>query len=497
MQSYVIRNYEEFAAYCSLSTSQIQRKTVGIPGETYELFFVEQLIDKNTLHRDVLHPLLEIGGGMSSQQLMTYLPVGNALESHDWNEILTLLLSGWIYVGSSACSTGIVVNAEHIPSRSLSASENESQIFGPQVGFAESIDQNIALIRSYLNDPHFRSESFTIGSKTKSRILMCYVEDTNNESARKLVHQRLADFQMDGVLDSAILSQFIEDTKGSIFPLYFLTERPDRAAASLLEGKIVILVGGSSRVIVGPTTFLDCFKSEEDRYLRWQMSAFVFTLRMIAVFFSLLLTPFYVAALTYHYEMIPSALLDSLASSRAKVPFPPLFEALLLEIIIELLREAGARLPTKVGQTMGIVGGIVVGQAAVQAGFTSNLLIMIVALGALASYTSPGFMMGSAIRILRFPMIFIAGCWGGVGIVIGLSFLIIHLLRLTSLGAPYLKPIYPLNIPQVVALFIRPPLPDFMNKIVSVLSGTSAKKTSASSDSTQKADIFEQFQEEK
>ncbi|MFS0839108.1 spore germination protein [Paenibacillus sp. 1P03SA] len=499
MSDFTIRSYDDFKTYCSLETNQIQSKIIGIPGESYELFYLDQLIDKDILHRDILHPLLELGGGLGPDELLSYLPVGGGKKLEDWGEIASLMLAGWIYVHPASFDKGVVLQADHFPGRSLTAAENESQIFGPQVSFAESLDQNMALIRSTLNDPRLKTEAFVIGDQTKSRVLMCYMEGLNNHAYTLTLRKRLSNLKTDGILDSGMLAKLLEDNPDSIFPMYFLTERPDRTVGALLEGKVIVLAGGSSRVMICPSTFIDFFKAEEDRYVHWQMSAFVFTLRMLAVFFSMLLTPLYVAALTFHYEMIPSALLDPLSSSRAKVPFPPLFEALLLEFIIELLREAGARLPTKVGQTMGIVGGIVIGQAAVQAGFTSNLLIMIVALGALASFTSPGFMMGTAIRILRFPMILIAGFWGGVGIVIGVSFLLIHLLRLTSLGTPYLKPFYPFDSSEFTELFIRRPYGKFMDNLVKTFSSQARKNKgddSQTPDNRQKIDLFEQFQEE-
>ncbi|MGE6226975.1 spore germination protein [Paenibacillus chitinolyticus] len=499
MTDFTIDSFNDFKTYCSQGTNQIQSKVIGIPGESYELFYLHQLTNKDILHRDILHPLLELGGGFGPDELLAYLPVGAGKKICEWGELPSLLLAGWVYVHPAGYERGVILQADQIPGRSLTSAENESQIFGPQVSFAESIDQNMALIRSIINDPLLKTELFTIGNQTKTRTIMCYMEGLNNNAYAEMVRKRLSNLKTDGILDSGMLAKMLEDNPDSIFPMYFLTERPDRTVGSLLEGKVIVLVGGSPRALIGPSTFIDFFKAEEDRYVHWQMSAFVFILRMLAVFFSMLLTPLYVAALTFHYEMIPSALLDPLSSSRSKVPFPPLFEALLLEFIIELLREAGARLPTKVGQTMGIVGGIVIGQAAVQAGFTSNLLIMIVALGALASFTSPGFMMGTAIRILRFPMILIAGFWGGVGIVIGVSFLIIHLMRLTSLGTPYLKPFYPFDNSEFTELFIRRPYGKFMDNLIRLFSFQGWKKkgdNAETPDNRQNIDLFEQFQEE-
>jgi hypothetical protein len=264
--------------------------------------------------------------------------------------------------------------------------------------------------------------------------------------------------KVDSHLDSSILAQYIADNERSLFPTLQQTERPDRVIHGLRQGQVAILVEGSPFALLGPTTLLQFFQSPDDYYLRWVLATFNRTMRMFAMILSLLFTPVYVAALTYHYEMIPADLLLSLAQSRSRVPFPPLWEAVLMEFIIELLREAGARLPTKVGQTIGIVGGIVIGQATVQAGFTSNILIIIVALGALSSFVAPSYMIGSTIRVIRFPMILLAGMLGAMGIVVGLSFLASHLLRQTSLGRPYMYPLYPVRFEDWKDGFIRAPL---------------------------------------
>lgn len=270
--------------------------------------------------------------------------------------------------------------------------------------------------------------------------------------------QRVISLKIDSILDSSILAQLIEDNSLSIFPQMVLTERPDRTSAWLLNGKIAVLVDGSVQAIGCPQSFIEFFQSMEDQNVRWHISTFLRILRMIAMMLSIFFTAVYVASLTFHYEIIPQAFLVPLSESRSRVPFPPIIEALLLEFIIELLREAGARLPTKVGQTMGIVGGIVIGTAAVQAGFTSNILIIIVALGALASFTTPSYMMGNVIRILRFPLIIFAGFWGFYGLMAGFCFLLIHLLRQSSLGSPFLAPFYPLRLTDWRDSIIRLPL---------------------------------------
>src|SRR5699024_5008303 len=198
-------------------------------------------------------------------------------------------------------------------------------------------------------------------------------------------------------------------------------------------------------------------ESTEDLYMRWHAGSFLRLLRIIAIFFSVIVTPLYVAIVSFQYDVIPTKLLITVGQSRAKVPFSPIMEALLLEFLIEFLREAGARLPTKVGQTRGIVGGIVIGQAAVEAGITSNILLIVVGMSALASFTEPSYLLGTTVRVVRMPLIIMAGVFGLFGIIFSICFFVIHLLRLTSLGRPYLVPMYPLRLQDFNKVFFRTP----------------------------------------
>jgi hypothetical protein len=269
--------------------------------------------------------------------------------------------------------------------------------------------------------------------------------------------QRIKAIKFYQILDSSYISQLITDNSNSIFPQMLDTERPERVAAVLAEGSIVIMVEGSPHALIAPTTLVEFFSAFEDYFINWQMASFFRIVRLFSVLFSILITPIYVAVVTYHYALIPTDLMVTLVTSRSIVPFPPILEAMILELTIELLREAGARLPTKVGQTIGIVGGIVIGTASVQAGLTSNVLLIFVALAALASFTTPVYRMGNAIRLLRFPFLLFAQLWGLIGVAIAFIFVMGHLLRLTSLGRPYLEPIYPLRLKDLRDSFIRLP----------------------------------------
>lgn len=422
------------------------------------LIYIDNLVNDQVLNDHIISNLQKKSVD-TPDTIKAALSIPEINASTRLDVIVKSIVTGSVLIHMEGHSEVIMANIPKRESRSLSAPENESQVIGAQVGFNESISTNISLIRRYIVSPDLCNEKFTIGKRTNISIALLYINGIANEQMVNTLRQRITDLDIDAILDSAVLAEMIDDNSMSAFPQILLTERPDRFCDGLLNGKIGIVVDGSSMAIISPQSFIEFFQSREDQNLRWQIATFSRLLRFTAILLSVFLTPIYVGALTFHYEVIPQAFLVPLSESRALVPFPPVFEALLLEFIIELLREAGARLPTKIGQTIGIVGGIVIGTAAVQAGITSNILLIFVALSALASFTTPSYMMGNVIRLIRFPIIILAGFWGFYGIMLAFCFILIHLLRQTSLGAPYLSPFYPPRLKGMADSIIRLPFP--------------------------------------
>lgn len=432
-------------------------------GNEILIIYLEDIINTDRLQQHIIKPLEITAEIQDPESIANTINIGKVTITNHLVDITESIINGYAYIYAEGQTSGVLADIAQKASRSLEKAETESLVFGPKVAFTESISMNINLIRTNINDPNLSVEQFYLGSRVKTKTYLIYIKDVADEENVNTFRQRMKELEVDSIIDSSVLAQMIEDNSYTVFPQLITTELPDRFSISLLHGKIGVLVDRSPQAIIGPSTFLNFFESTEDIYMRWNMGTFLRMLRFTAIFLSVLLTPAYVAVLTYHYEVIPSSLLVSLGESRSKVPFPPVFEALLLEFIIELLREAGARLPTKVGQTMGIVGGIVIGQAAVEAGFTSNILIIIIAISALGSFTAPSYAIGTVVRIIRFPIIICAGFYGGVGIMFAFSFLLIHLLKLTTLGRPYLSPVYPLTIADLKYSLVRMP-PQFMGK---------------------------------
>ncbi|MEI2318607.1 spore germination protein [Bacillus paramobilis] len=421
----------------------------------YWISYYRPSLDGEKLQKYLMPILLE-RPCTSLEELKEHIPMSGITITNDLQKIEDMVLKGHAIIqlnqqDQKCMLANIAIDTYRAPSPPL----NESTVIGPQEGFVEAIDTNINLVRKRLPVLDLQTKEMIVGEFSKTKVVMMYLDNLAEKENVDFLEESLRALEYDQINDSAYIQELMGEK--SIFPLYINTERTDRVTKALIDGKIAIFVDGSPSVLLTPVSYFDFFISPEDYNVSWLYATFSRILRLIAVLFSICATPLYVAVLNYHYELIPSDLLETLILSRAQVPFPPLIEALFLELAIDLLREAGARLPMKVGQTLGIVGGIVIGQASVQAGLTSNILLIIVALSALASFITPIYKMGNAVRLLRFPFLMFAEIGGLFGISLGFIFLFTHLFRLTSLRKPYAL-FYPTRQQSVKDSWIRFPL---------------------------------------
>ncbi|MEF7634752.1 spore germination protein [Bacillus thuringiensis] len=421
----------------------------------YWISYYRPSLDGEKLQKYLMPTLLERPNA-SLEELKEHIPMSGITITNDLQKIEDMVLKGHAIIqlnqqDQKCMLANIAIDNYRAPTPPL----NESTVIGPQEGFVEDIDTNINLVRKRLPVLDLQTKEMIIGEFSKTKVVMMYLDNLAEKDNVDFLEESLRALEYDQINDSAYLQELMGEK--SIFPLYINTERTDRVTKALIDGKIAIFVDGSPNVLLTPVSYFDFFISPEDYNVSWLYATFSRVLRLIAVLFSICAAPLYVAVLNYHYELIPSDLLETLILSRAQVPFPPLIEALFLELVIDLLREAGARLPMKVGQTLGIVGGIVIGQASVQAGLTSNILLIIVALSALASFITPIYKMGNAVRLLRFPFLIFAEIGGLFGISLGFIFLFTHLFRLTSLRKPYAL-FYPTRQQSVKDSWIRFPL---------------------------------------
>ena len=316
---------------------------------------------------------------------------------------------------------------------------------------------NTALIRRRIKDPNLWLETKQIGKKTQTDVAIMYLKGVANEKTVTEVQSRLNRIKIDAILESGYIEELVQDEAYTPFPTVFNTERPDTVASAILEGRIAIIVDGTPFVLIVPALLIHFFQSSEDYYQRADIGTLIRLLRYLAFFLALLTPSVFIAVTTYHQEMLPTALLISIAAQREGVPFPAIVEAVMMEITFEILREAGVRMPRAIGSAISIVGALVIGQSAVEAGIVTATMVIVVSLTAISSFVSPTFNMAIAVRILRFGFMILAATFGLFGIILGLIAMVLHLNSLRSFGIPYLSPNAPFILKDQKDNFIRLP----------------------------------------
>ena len=368
------------------------------------------------------------------------LGIADVKKLENLDESIDAMLAGNAVFFIDGYDKAMKISSKGYPSTGVMEAESEKVLRGSREGFSDSVKSNSALIRKRLRDTRLKVEEYKIGVRSHTLTQVLYMDDLVHEGLLEEVKGRLEEFQIDGILDSGMLEQLTEDVWYSPFPQYQTTERPDRAVQEILKGKVVILCDNSPEALILPGNFSSFMESSEDWYHRFEMASFLRILRYLAVIMATVLPGLYLAVIRFHTQILPSALILSFAEAREGVPFSSVVELIFLELAFELIREAGVRVPGSLGNAIGIVGGLVIGQAAVEANLVSPIVVMIVALTALGSMTVPNEEFAAAFRLVKYGFLILGGYLGIYGIVLGVYLVIGHLAGLISFGIPYLVP---------------------------------------------------------
>lgn len=418
----------------------------------FALIYIEGLVDKNFIQDfllEIANSIINQNSSISSKRnpldhLISFpLFAGKTEEIYEFESLILKILSGFTLIMQEGYERSIAINTSYIEGRQVEKPTTEPAIRGSKEGFIENIDINTSLIRKRIKDKNLRIETYSIGRTTKTDINMMYIKGIVDEKIVKEVRIRLERIDIDGIIDSGNIEELIQDDTYTPFPTVFSTERPDTVVAGLLEGRVAIIVNGSPFVLIVPALFIQFFQANEDYYNYFFTSSLIRILRYFSYFLTMLVPAFYIAMTTFHQEMIPTPLLISIAAQREGVPFPVFIEIIIMEVAFEIIRESNLRMPRAVGSTISIVGVLVIGQAAVEAGIISAFVVIIVSLTAISSFTTPNNSMALSARILRFVFIILATTFGLYGIAMGLIALILHLCSLRSFGVPYTSPLSP------------------------------------------------------
>ncbi|UQZ34956.1 spore germination protein [Paenibacillus sp. PK3_47] len=430
------------------------------------LIYVDGMQNDRQLNLQVMQFLINEAdfGSLTAAGIAERLPFSNLTETADLNNFNKSILFGHAALLIEGLPKGLLIELPGGANRPIGEPVSEALLRGPRVGFTEVLSENTAMLRRQGFSDKLEMRSYRSGTVIEKDLVVAFIKDIVNPELLKEVETRISKIDIDFLAESGYIEQLIEDNYLSPFQQTQNTERPDRVINALLEGRIAILLDGSPFALIVPVTFSMLLQSPEDYYERWLPGSLLRNLRFSAAFLALMAPALYISFISFHPGLIPTELAISIIKTRQGVPFPSLIEVLILEVSIEILREAGIRLPKPIGPAMGIVGGLIIGDAAVQAGIVSPFLVIVVAVTAISSFSIPMYSAGITLRILRFVGMLFAACLGMFGTILFFLLICSHLTRLKSFGVPYLTPVSPFRVKDWKDIFIRVPLSLMKNR---------------------------------
>lgn len=408
------------------------------------IIYINGLSDKNIIDRDILKPLmlymeddLSIVPNIEYYLTKRYITVSNTNVETNINQVADSIKRGKSAILIEGSNNFIIIDTTGGAHRSITDPENETSVKGPRDGFVENLEINISILKRRIKDKNLKTEQFTLGRRSQTDAVLMYIDDIVDKNLLKKIRDRIASIDVDNIQANSIIEQYAEKHSFSIFPQTFSTERPDRVQAKLMEGKIALVLEGSPFVVIFPAQFVEFFETVEDYYLRTIVASTTRVLRYFAAFITIVLPAVYVTIIKFNPELIPSTFIKSIISSRKGIVLTPFMSILSMNLMVEFLREGGLRLPGKVGQTLSVVGGIIIGDAALKAKVVSSLTLLVVGITTTSTFLIPSYEMSLSIRLISLPVLLMADLLGGVGLSISLFFMLAYLCSLDSYGVPY------------------------------------------------------------
>ena len=451
--------YKDVISNLEAKNSDIVARSVKCCTETITILYVKQLTDRDRISNFVIHPLMD-----HCAKARVPLKAADALESvlyvddcdleQDDNAIENHILNGMTVVLFSNDKEYLVAHLKKVEHRPVTEPELNYNQRSPRDSFVENMDVNLSLLRYRVKDKNLRIEKHDVGARTKTNIAILYIQDIVNDSVVKEIKKRIDAVDTDGILESGELQSFLLNGKRSLFPEMMVIERSDMAAEYLLEGKVILIVDGSPLALAAPTAFVEFMYACDDRYENKFFGLFMRLVRFAAFFVSLTVSSYWVAVVAFHSDVLPAEFIIALSQARAKVPFSALLGVLLLEFIVELIREALIRVPGKIGQAVAIVGAIIIGQASITAGVFSPLLLILVSIEFLASFAIPYQSAANPFRILKFLLLLVTSVFGFYGFILGITVIVAQMVSVNSFGVPYLAPFGPFNLYDFLRSFM-------------------------------------------
>lgn len=434
-------------------TEDLQQRPVVFHDMSGVLLFIQPLCDQEKIREEILKPL-SLAEVEKIEDIVTAIQTKTLMELE---KAVDFMIQGYAVLFFEGIEQYYAVQVDAIYKRDTSEPDTEKVVRGSHQGFIENTSVNLQMVRRLIKNRNLVVRRYKIGKETNTEVSIAYMHNLANPELIQEIERRINDINADTIVSTDFVEEYIEDESFSPFPQMLHTERPDRVVGNLMEGRVAIFADGTPTASIVPVTFFAFYQSTDDYSSRTIPGSFIRFIRLLSFIIAIGLPAYYIAVVSFHYQVIPGDLLYPIKGSVEDIPYPPILEALFMELTVELLREAGIRLPGPISQTIGIVGGLVIGDAVVKAGLVSNTMIIVVALTAIASFVVPSHDMSTSVRVLRFPVMIAASLFGFVGVVMSLTFIVIHLCKLESFGTPYLAPMAPLRLKDWKDVIIRLP----------------------------------------
>ncbi|NIK78947.1 spore germination protein KA [Paenibacillus castaneae] len=437
-----LQNNISYVDQALFHTEDLVSRPINYLSEQGCLLYLNSVCDPDKIQEVILKPLLKAQGVNPERDI-----TANLVEKHtNLEPVIDLMIRGYAVLFLEGREECYAIQVVFLNNRAVVEPANEKSIQGAHDGFIESMQVNLQLVRKQINSRNLVVRQYTLGKMTKTDASIVYLNDLASPELVKEIERRITSINADNLMNGYLVLEYMEDKSLSPFPQILQTERPDRVAGNLLEGRVALLMEGTPAALIMPVSFFVFYQSPDDYNSRSLAGSFIRLLRLFSFFIAIMLPAYYIAVVSFHYEVIPMELFYQIKGSVEKIPYPPILEALFMELTIELLREAGMRLPAPIGQSIGIVGGLVIGDAVVRVGLVSYPMIIVVALTGIASFVVPSHEMSYSVRLLRFPMMIAAALLGFIGIVFSFTFMMVHLCKLESFGTPYFAPAAPMRL---------------------------------------------------
>ncbi|MCK9276232.1 MAG: spore germination protein [Syntrophales bacterium] len=432
------------------NSGDIKTREFNLAGSNMKaaVIFIGTLANEDMIHQHIIRPLIMESAILFHKNQVNFeeiknsmISAGNLKEAAAFDDIVLGIMSGDTLLTIQGFAKGLLIESKEYQGRTVGEPSLEPSVKGPQEAFVEILKINIGLIRRRFRDPNLCIDMHRIGRRAKADLAIVFVKGIVDENLLSNIKRKLDTIDIDGSATTIQLGQMMTERPNSVLPMYQTTERPDKVVSAISEGRVAILLDGAPNTIIAPVTLPMLMQSPDDYFEGWFGATIIRLSRYVALFISALFPALYIAITSFHPGMLPSNLTLSIVRTRSGVPFPVIIEALLMEFVLELLLEAGIRLPRVVGQTVSIVGGLVIGQSAVQAGIVSPIMVIIISVTALSSFSIPSYSLGLVTRIARVPFMILASAFGAFGVSMGLLISLIYLVSLKSFGVSYMKPI--------------------------------------------------------